>query len=253
MNKRWFLDGANLNRGAQLVVVLVAALSLKQFYSTASVDELRWILAPTTFLVELITGKQFAFEARAGYMSSDHRFLIAASCAGVNFLLTAFLMLSLSRIWKGVSRSWWFIPGCLVAAYGATLIANTIRIAVALKLQGVSRSGAWLDAGEIHRVEGIVVYFASLLVLFLVSERSGSIRERLSVMASESPATVVRKLVFPLFIYYATTLAMPFLNGAFRNAGFWQHAVFVMPVPLVVWVAFAVVALASRLVSTETR
>jgi len=231
MSKRVFFNGAILNRGAQFVVVFVVALSLKQFYSTASVDDLRWILAPTTLLVELVTGKEFAFEARSGYMSSDHTFLIAASCAGVNFLLTTFLMLSLSRILKTRTRSWLFIPGCLLAAYFATVVANTVRIAVAVKLRGVSTNA--LDAGEVHRVEGIVVYFGFLLLLYLVSERLGSIREQVLSLASEPLMSTARRLLFPLMIYYATTLVMPFLNGAYRQDPYWQHAVFVLLVPLV--------------------
>src|SRR4029079_2863503 len=104
---------------AQLVVVMLCALTLKFFYSTASPDELRCILAPTTKLVELLSGRTFNFEAHAGYMSSDHSFLIAASCAGVNFLLTAFLMLMLKRLWQcrfeGIG--WSFFPIAAAIAY----------------------------------------------------------------------------------------------------------------------------------------
>src|SRR5688500_20194448 len=85
---------------AQLVVLLLCALALKVHYSTASPDDLRWILGPTTVLVELLTGKSFEFESYTGYMSSDRRFVIAAPCAGVNFLLTASLMLGLRRLWR---------------------------------------------------------------------------------------------------------------------------------------------------------
>src|SRR5688572_20200996 len=118
-------------RGAQLVVMLAVAFSLKLSYSTAGANQLRWILAPTTFLVELVSGTTFQFESNAGYMSSDRRFIIAASCAGVNFLITAFLMLSLSRLWKARTQSpahnlsWRFIPIALMLAYLATLVANT--------------------------------------------------------------------------------------------------------------------------------
>ena len=80
---------------AQLVIVLLCAVVVKLYYSTTGVNQLRWILAPTTFVVELISGSRFEFESYAGYMSSDRKFLIAASCAGVNFLITSFLMLSL--------------------------------------------------------------------------------------------------------------------------------------------------------------
>src|SRR6476646_201166 len=87
----------NINRRAavQFILVLAAAAALKQFYSTASANELRWVLWPTSRLTELVTGTHFTFEPYAGYMSSDRGFLIASACAGINFLIMAFLMLSL--------------------------------------------------------------------------------------------------------------------------------------------------------------
>src|ERR1044072_7927820 len=56
---------------AQFLVIVLSSWSLKRFYSTATVDQLRWILWPTAKLVELITGAQFEFEARAGYMNGE--------------------------------------------------------------------------------------------------------------------------------------------------------------------------------------
>src|SRR6185503_20816563 len=101
----------NWNRLAQVVVVLLVALGLKQYYSAASANQLRWILAPTTMLVSLVSGESFQFESYAGYMTSDHTFVIAAPCAGVNFLITAFLMLSLRRLWRDrFQTSWSFLP-----------------------------------------------------------------------------------------------------------------------------------------------
>ena len=133
---------ATWNRNAQLVVVLLCALTLKLYYSTASANQLRWILAPTTVLVELVSGTPFEFESHAGYITSDRSFVIAASCAGVNFLITAFLMLSLRKLWRDRSRNppvnvaWKFIPAAALFAYLATLVANTVRISTALRLHG---------------------------------------------------------------------------------------------------------------------
>ena len=103
---------------SQLVVIVGAAALIKLYYSTASVNELRWILAPTTALVEFITGTSFEFESYAGYMSSDHTFLIAASCAGVNFLITSFLMLSLRKLWqdRGKQIPWSFFAAMVILA-----------------------------------------------------------------------------------------------------------------------------------------
>ena len=211
---------------AQLAVVLLCALALKFYYSTATPDELLWILAPTTAMVELLSGRSFAFESYTGYMSSDHRFVIAVPCAGVNFLLTAFLMLSLRRLWRerlqGVS--WRFLPITIATAYVATLIANTIRICVALEIQRRSIEVSWLSDNQLHRLEGIVVYFGFLLVLFMLTERFDSGR---------------RWLFFPLVIYYGTTLGIPLLNGSFRQGmPFWEHFVFVLVLPVIVVLPF---------------
>ena len=201
---------------AQLSVVLLCALGLKFYYSTATPGELRWILAPTTLLVSLLSGKSFEFESLTGYMSSDRLFVIAAPCAGINFLITSFVMLSLRRLWRdGVqSISWRFIPVAAVLAYAATLIANTTRIWIALNPVRVS----WLTANQLHRLEGILVYFGFLLLLFMLTERSIS----------------VKRFLFPLSIYYAITLGIPLASGNWQqSAAFWEHFAFVLVLPLI--------------------
>jgi exosortase K len=216
--------------GAQLAVVLLCALALKSYYSTATPDELRWILAPTTTLVELLSGRSFVFESYTGYMSSDHTFVIAVSCAGVNFLLTAFLMIALRRLWRdrfeGVS--WRFLPLAAAFAYVATLIANTTRIYIALEIQRRAIEVNWLTGNQLHRLEGIVIYFAFLLLLFMLIER----------MDSPTPLRLKRVLLFPLVIYYATTLGMPLANGSFRQPAFWEHFGFVLALPLILLLPF---------------
>jgi exosortase K len=209
--------------GAQLIVISLCALALKYFYSTAGPDRLRWILGPVAWLTSFLSGRSFSFEAHAGYMSSDNSFLIAASCAGVNFLITSFLMLALKRLWnfRNEGLSWRFIPLTAVIAYVATLVANTVRICIALELQQHPVRSDWLSANQIHRLEGIVVYFGFLFLLFLMTEKKKLATSRL--------------LAFPLAIYYLTTLGMPLMNGAYRRGGeFYEHAAFVLLIPLVV-------------------
>jgi exosortase K len=231
-----FLTQSNWNRIAQLITVLVCGVALKYFYSTASVNQLRWILAPATLLVELVSGARFQFESHAGYMSSDHTFLIAASCSGVNFLLTAFLMLGLGKLWRNRSQklSWSFIPIAALLAYASTLIANTVRISTALRLRRMPAEMSWLTPDQLHRFEGIFIYFGFLLLLYVVSERFGAFESKPVLDAGSVGARgPVRRYVFPLAIYYATTLGIPFLNGAFRQADFWEHSRWVLLIPLV--------------------
>ena len=218
--------------GAQLLVVVLCALALKLYYSTATPDELRWILAPTTVLVELLSGRSFTFESYTGYMSSDHRFVIAVSCAGVNFLLTAFLMLALRRLWRDRFQtvSWSFLPVTAVVAYVTTVIANTVRICIALEIQRHEFQVSGLTANQLHRLEGIVVYFGFLLLLFVLTEKRNATPSR-------------RLVVFPLAIYYATTVGMPLLNGSFKQGiVFWEYSIFVLVLPLILLVTYATLA-----------
>lgn len=227
-----------LNYIAQLVVVLGGVLSMKFYYSAASVNQLRWILAPTTLLVEFVTGRQFTFESHAGYMSSDHTFLIAASCAGVNFLITAFLMLTCRQLWRDRGRQaswkgWGFLPLAALVAYLTTVVANTTRISIALQLQQTPLKVRWLDAEQMHRLEGILVYFGFLLLLFVIGERAGSGSER-EVGHVTRRLNLFRACVFPLLIYYTVTLGLPLANGAYRQSSFWEHSIFVVLAPVAI-------------------
>ena len=178
---------------AQLALVGLCALALKSYYSTATADELRWILAPTTRLVESLSGKRFEFESYAGYLTSDRTFVIAVPCAGVNFLITAFLMLALRRLWRERYQAikWRHLAFAPVLAYATTLVANTTRIWLALELRARAAKFSGLTNNQLHRLEGIVVYFGCLLLLFLVVER----------FESAKPLRLARVLPFPLLIY----------------------------------------------------
>jgi exosortase K len=220
-------------RIAQCLLVLICAFTLKLYYSTASADQLRWILAPTTALVELLSGASFEFESRAGYISRERGFLIANSCSGVNFLITAFLMLSMRKLLGDRSKNigWGFIPTAAVIAYLVTLVANTARIYIALRLRQMPADAGWLSPDQLHRFEGVFIYFGFLLLLYLVSEKMGS----------EKVSGLFRQSLFPLLVYYATMLGIPLANGAYRQGvNFLEHALFVLLIPLLLILPFTV-------------
>jgi exosortase K len=180
----------------------------------------------------LVTGAQFEFESHAGYMNREHTFLIAASCAGVNFLITAFVMLGLRKLWRNRNEksAWRIIPIAAVLAFVATIVTNAVRISLALQMLGTQRRNRWLNAEELHRLEGILVYFGFLLLLFVVAEEldcrmNGTCDERGGVVG-------LSRFLFPLAVYYATTLAVPLVNGAFSQSEFWEHSAFVLLIPL---------------------
>ena len=213
--------------GAQLAIVTLCAFALKQYYSTSTANELRWILAPTTFIVELLSGRSFQFESYTGYMSSDHTFVIAVPCAGVNFLIMAFVMLALRRLWEGRFEgvSWRFLPINLAIAYVTTVITNAVRICIALEIQRRSIEVSGLTPNQLHRLEVILVYFGFLMLLFVVMERRSSRKTWL----------------FPLGVYYAMMLGVPIVNGSFNRSGFLEHFGFVLLMPLVIVVPILLV------------
>ncbi len=147
------------------LMVAVAIVLVKLHYSSATADELWWILAPTARLVELLTGANFQYEAGAGWMNREALFVIAPACAGINFLLAAFLSLalvSLPRV-RRIGNRFVVLAAALLLAYGAALLLNAVRIAVAM--------GERAAAGQ-HRAEGVAVFFLGLCVLHLCAKRA---------------------------------------------------------------------------------
>ena len=76
----------------------LVVLGIKYYYSQAECDTLLWILAPTTRLVELLSGIPFTYVSGTGYVNHSLRLLIAPSCSGVRFMITTIAMLVFSFV-----------------------------------------------------------------------------------------------------------------------------------------------------------
>jgi exosortase K len=155
----------------KVCVALVAAMVIwgaKRHYAAARADDLWWILGPTARLVTLVTGTTFAAVPSEGYVSQERMFVIEKSCAGINFGVAAFGMLVFvlfHRVQYGMSGVW-VLGGSLAGAYGAAVLVNTARIAIALWLLDRPIAPSTLTPTEVHRFEGIAVYFAGLVLLY---------------------------------------------------------------------------------------
>jgi exosortase K len=141
---------------------------LKQHYADASPDDLLWILSPTAWLVGVTSGATFTFQPGEGYLSREHLFLIEKSCAGINFMVAAFGMLVFSlvhRAGSGLAAAAQVLGASLLASYSAAVVANTVRVAIAMWLAAHPVSLWTLGAADVHRLEGIAVYFGGLVLL----------------------------------------------------------------------------------------
>lgn len=227
-------------RFVQLILIILFAGAVKYYYSSASVNDLNWILAPTTAAVEIVTGSQFEFESYSGYMKSDKTFLIAASCSGMNFLITSFLVLIIGRFWRKpfCCLSLRFAVLAAGIAFLTTIAANTVRISSALSNQRHHSENPWLTFEQLHRIEGTAIYFGFLLLISFASGLFGSEQ----TAATKRGFGTLQSYLIPLFVYYAITLAVPFLNGAYLNGRlFWEHFFFVFITPLFVLAPFLVI------------
>jgi exosortase K len=160
----------------RLCFVAVAALvvwAMKRYYADARAEDLWWILSPTARLVGAITGVRFAFQPGEGFLSTERLFLIEKSCAGINFMIAAFGMSAcvLSRRITSCLSGACALGASLLASYAAAVPVNAARIAIAMWLAAHSLPSSGLSAGQIHRLEGITVYFGGLVLLYELLQR----------------------------------------------------------------------------------
>ena len=156
-----------------LTAAVLVAFGLKRHYTTARADDLQWILTPTAQVVGAITGTAFTWQPQEGYFSRDRLFLIEKSCAGINFMVAAFAMLMLALVHRVESgRSAARVLGVsLVASYSAVVLVNAVRIAIAMWLAANPLAGATFSAADVHRFEGIAVYFGGLVLLYELAQQ----------------------------------------------------------------------------------
>jgi exosortase K len=150
-----------------VVCALLMAWGLKRHYADARADDLGWILSPTARLVGVMTEQRFTLQPGEGYFSPDRLFLIEKSCAGINFMVAAFGMLIfalLHRVGSGMSAAR-VLTVSLLAGYSAAVLVNAVRIAVAMWLAAHPGALSAFSAADVHRVEGIAVYFGGLVLL----------------------------------------------------------------------------------------
>ena len=157
-----------------LVVVALLAWGLKRHYADARADELWWILSPTARLSGAATGVTFIATPGEGYISRERLFVIETSCAGVTFRIAAFVLVSVALLHRVRARgsAAAVIAASLATSYVAAVLVNTVRIVIAMWLAAHPLSAPF-DAAEVHRVEGIVVYFLALVLLHEMARHAG--------------------------------------------------------------------------------
>lgn len=165
-HKNTVLPG-NYDTSIILSLTIMLSLSVKLFYSTAGPGELKWILFPTTALVEAFTSISFLFDPGKGYVAVDRLVVIGPGCAGLNFFVIALCMCVFSFIGQYErNKVCWFI-GFILLTYVVTLLVNASRIVAGIMLLEMGGHMGFDVSGTVHAAQGTLFYFFFLIVYFV--------------------------------------------------------------------------------------
>ncbi len=240
------------------LAVLVVAYFLKAYYSQADSESLAWIMAPTAYLSERLSGIPFLREPGFGWVNLEHGFVIAPACAGVNFLIVAFCLSSFQVIFR--SRSVVLLAGLVfcagTTAYLLTIVANGIRIWVSVIFYRAEPGFTWFSPAEIHRIVGVTIYY--LFLCFYYQAVSFILRDKKGIMQHSGRKEPMGSsgLVFfvPLAWYLLFSIGMPYMNDAYRRSPelFFEHLVSVGATSVFITLVLFLLARVCRVVFPET-
>jgi exosortase K len=200
------------------VIALLIMLTLKQYYSSATADQLNWILAPTAGLLAWLTSAHPVYEYGVGYVDFARGIIVAPVCAGTNFMimtfgLGAFYGIIQIRRMSGLSI-WLFIV--FLSAYGYTLVVNVLRIVISMILYDANIYTDWLTIERVHRLAGVGVYLTALCFFSLCLRRMTDRGDRI-FGRKPFPKGHLFPPWLPLFWYLLGAAGVPLVNGFFQQ------------------------------------
>lgn len=224
----------------------VILLTMKLFAKSADADALRFLLAPVSFGVSLISGVPFLWEPHTGYVSHDLRFLIAASCSGFNFMLITIGMLFFSflhriSVHKYCGMLWLLL--CMIFSYTYTILTNIVRILIAIYLplyvEKQSLIPALFSPNTLHMLIGTIVYSSSLFILYSLVDKGISrlFRRRPNWQSNYNFALPKSPAKIPLCWYVGIVWGLPFVSRIlhWEFAGFGRYTMIVFGSCLIIY------------------
>ncbi len=240
--------GRGLNIFLYSITVIMAVL-LKYHYSHADSIDLDWILRPTAWLVETITGLGFINEAHTGYVNQENGIIIAPACAGINFLIIAFSM-AVFTCNHHMGTCGQKVVCFLFSSFSSYCLAigvNAMRIVISIHLFTADIYNNWLTPSRCHRIEGVFIYFFFLCLFYfflrqIMIKYPKNKRSEHKIVKRQQPdpsgaAFFMQSGSIPLFWYLGITLIIPFANAAYKDnlSRFIEHGTTVFGVCMMVW------------------
>ena len=196
------------------LVVLAVVVLLKHHYSIATTADLDWMFRRLSKLLEWFSGHNFYRDSNYEWVSESADVRLVKACAGINFMLMSFMAYTWTLRpdrradtfpWSWVAGRIVLLCAAIVAAWTTCLLANSLRIIVAM---AVNAHGA-----ELHRLIGMLIYVPLLSLQLTLGDRSDN-RDALTG---------------PALVYLLLMVLVPLLTGnALQNpALFVEHLLYV--------------------------
>jgi exosortase K len=200
---------ANLPILAVYAAGAAIALALKAYASHADANDLRVVLAPTCWLATRVGGISFSNEGAAGFISHGEHLVVGTACSGANFFIVCFgaLFFSFAHRWRTLGSRIGWLAASLALAWTGTVASNAVRVVAAAHLYQADIYGAWLTPPRLHRLLGVVLYCASLVIIH------GAIARWFS-SAVVKGSGLVRLLGSPMGWYLGIAVLVPLVRRA---------------------------------------
>ncbi len=220
-----------------LIIVLIVAYLLKYYYSVAGVGELKIFIIPVKFIVENVVGIRFIYDPYYGYISFESGIGIEKGCIGINYMIAIFLMLSFMLFPSFITQreKLMLIGLIIVISYLWMIIVNSVRISSGIILHRAEFHILGLSGDQIHRIQGILIYYIGMWVIYLIMINIGKVFfKKYLIDEREIDGIVIKNKLFketliyiPFYFYIAVVVVMPLLNGAlFVNASLFINHTF---------------------------
>jgi exosortase K len=136
-------------------------------------DSLTFLLKPTDKFVGLLTGSNSIYISDNGYFHNELHIFIDKSCAGFNFWILSFLMLTFLGVknFDNNLKKTLTIPLALIGAYFLTIFVNASRIFASIVIQNQTSSYFENHQHLIHESIGIITNLSFLILVYSLTDR----------------------------------------------------------------------------------
>ena len=119
-------------------IIALLFICFKYLHSIADNSHLAFMLNPISIAIEQMTGSSPIFIPEKGFFYPSLNILIDKSCSGFNFWMLCFTLFSFHLIQNRKSNpNFLYLPFLLFITYLITLLTNTSRILISIKMQGL--------------------------------------------------------------------------------------------------------------------